>query len=128
MVTGLEKVTSPASQSSCTLTLVRSPSKWSGVLGLVIAEYLPSEYEIIQKPPSGHPEMCPFLSMDSLTTPTIQSTLLPTSTSQAWQPEVKPSDPSTNTKRPKRSGLSGSCCRDPVLATLVKSAERDSQG
>lgn len=93
-----------------------------------MAVYFPSDSAMVQNPPSGQPEILPFLAMDDLTTPMTQSLFWLASTSQEWHPEVKPLDPSTNTKWSKRSGLSGSCTIVPALETLVRSLLRDKQG
>ena len=82
-------------------------------------EYLPSLKSILQTSDC----MGLFLWTDSVHTPSSQSVLCPTSTSQLWVPQLKPSDPRTDQHPSNLSGLSGSCRLCPPL-TLLRSSDR----
>ncbi|TNN46846.1 hypothetical protein EYF80_042945 [Liparis tanakae] len=84
--------------------------------------YSPLRLQKHQSPSSGAAGTSPFLSTDSLTTPTHQKGWSPTSTSQLCVPELKPSAPRTSAYLVNLSGTSGRCWSGSPRLTEVRSS------
>lgn len=93
-----------------------------------MALYTPSRKHSVQKPFFGLAEVSEFLCTERYARPRIQSSFPVVSTTQEWEPELKPVEPRASALMRKRSGLLRICGAGLLYCRAVRSSEMDRQG